>query len=48
MGYRAMTVDMLYNLYRRWAVGQKPMEISRQSGLHRSTCMPTVVADDKM
>lgn len=37
MGYRAMTIDILYDMYRRWKDDQRPAEIARQTGTHRAT-----------
>ena len=37
MGYRAMNIEILYGVYRRWRDGQRPTEIARQEGLHRAT-----------
>ena len=37
MGYRAMNIEVLYSLWRRWKDGQRPTEIARQEGLHRAT-----------
>ena len=37
MGYRAMNIEILYGVWRRWKDGQKPAEIARQEGLHRAT-----------
>jgi transposase len=37
MGYRAMNIEVLYSLWRRWKDGQRPAEIARQEGLHRAT-----------
>ena len=37
MGYRAMNIEVLYSVWRRWKDGQRPTEIARQEGLHRAT-----------
>ena len=37
MGYRAMTIETLYDMHRRWKDGQRPAEIARQTGIHRAT-----------
>ncbi len=37
MGYRAMNIEVLYGVWRRWKAGQRPAEIARQEGLHRAT-----------
>lgn len=37
MGYRAMTIEILYEMHRRWKDSQRPAEIARQTGTHRAT-----------